>query len=174
VPVITVAAVDQNRRPAAFTDWGGPAEVAAPGVRIWSSAPQYSTTLFPDGTDGTGWLNGTSMATPFVSGVAAILRAHGVDAEATQAALLNTAQPVAGANWLGHGVVNAAGALDYATAHPHPGVAPAFAPRWFRWMHFILLWAILLKYFWVLIHALRRRWSTRRFSTGIEMIGVAR
>jgi hypothetical protein len=26
----------------------------------------------------------------------------------------------------------------------------------------------------VLIHALRRRWSTRRFSTGIEMIGVAR
>ena len=52
VPVITVAAVDQNRHPASFTNWGGPAEVAAPGVDIWSTAPEYPTTLFPNGTDG--------------------------------------------------------------------------------------------------------------------------
>jgi subtilisin family serine protease len=54
VPVITVAAVDESRHPAAFTNWGGPAEVAAPGVGIWSTAPSYPTTLFPNGTDGTG------------------------------------------------------------------------------------------------------------------------
>jgi serine protease len=172
VPVITVAAVDQNRRQASFTNWGGPAEVAAPGVQIWSTAPQYSTTLFPDGTDGTGWLDGTSMATPFVSGVAALLRAHGADAAATQAALLNTAEPVAGVNLLGHGVVNAAAALDYATAHPHSGVALAFAPSWYRWTQFSLLSAILLKYSWALLHTVRRHWSTRRFSTGIEAVSV--
>ena len=132
VPVITAAAVDQTRQPASFTNWGGPAEVAAPGVDIWSSAPAYPTTLFSNGTDGTGELDGTSMATPFVSGVAALLRAEGSTAAATQAALLKTAQPVAGVNVLGHGVVNAGAALTYAKSHPHPRVALEFAPRWFR------------------------------------------
>ena len=157
VPVITVAAVDQSRHPASFTNWGGPAEVAAPGVAIWSTAPQYPTTLFPDGTDGTAVLDGTSMATPFVSGVAALVRAQGATTAATQAALLNTAQPVAGVNTLGHGIINAAAALSYAKTHRHPGVAQDFAPRWYRATEFTLLAAVIVKYSWALIQMLRRR-----------------
>jgi subtilisin family serine protease len=157
VPVITVAAVDQSRHPASFTNWGGPAEVATPGVAIWSTAPQYPTTLFPDGTDGTAVLDGTSMATPFVSGVAALLRAQGATPAATQAALLNTAQPVAGVNILGHGIINPAAALSYANAHPHPQVAADFAPLWYRWTQFTLLAAVLVKYSWALIQMWRRR-----------------
>jgi hypothetical protein len=127
-------------------------------VGIWSTAPQYPTTLFPNGSDGTGVLDGTSMATPFVSGAAALLRAHGASTSAAQQALLHTAQPVTGEKVLGHGVVNASAAVSYAKAHPHPRVALAFAPRWFRWAQFTLLAAVVVKYSWVLIHILRRRW----------------
>jgi subtilisin family serine protease len=163
VPAITVAAVDQNLQPAPFTNWGGTAEVAAPGVHIWSTAPWYPTTLFPLGTDGTGWLSGTSMATPFVSGIAALLRADGATAAATQAALLKTAEPVEGATVLGHGVVNAAAALTYAKAHPHPQVAADFAPAWFRWTRLTLLATVVVKYTWALIQMVRRRWAARPF-----------
>ena len=99
------------------------------------------------------------MATPFVSGVAALVRAQGTTPAATQAALLNTAQPVAGVNTLGHGIINAAAALSYAKTHPHPGVAQDFAPRWYRWTQFTLLAAVLIKYAWVIIPAVRRRRS---------------
>ena len=174
VPVITVAAVDESRHPASFTNWGGSAEVAAPGVGIWSTAPSYPTTLFPDGTDGTGQLDGTSMATPFVSGVAALLRAHGATTAATQAAILDTAQPVSGVDVLGRGVVNAATALTYAKAHPHPLVGLEFAPRWFRWAQFILLAAVVVKYSWVLIRMMLRRPPARRLSSGgAPTFGVA-
>ena len=172
VPVITVAAVDENRHPASFTNWGGPAEVAAPGVGIWSTAPSYPTTLFPNGTDGTGQLDGTSMATPFISGVAALLRAHGATAAATQAAILRTAQPVSGVDVLGRGVVNAATALPYAQAHPHPLVGLDFAPRWFRWAQLILLAAVVGKYSWLLIRTVRRRSDRRPSSRIAPMYGV--
>jgi subtilisin family serine protease len=157
VPVITVAAVDNNRQPASFTNWGGPSEVAAPGVEVWSTAPQYPTTLWPEGTAGEGTLDGTSMATPFVSGVAAVIRAHHASASATQAALLRTAQSVAGASILGHGVVDAAAALSYAAAHPNPRVGLDFAPRWFRLTQLILVVAVAVKYGIVLVLWLRRR-----------------
>jgi hypothetical protein len=71
--------------------------------------------------------------------------------------LLNTAQPVAGVNTLGHGIINAAAALSYAKTHRHPGVAQDFAPRWYRATEFTLLAAVIVKYSWALIQMLRRR-----------------
>jgi hypothetical protein len=113
------------------------------------------------------------MATPFVSGVAALLRAHGATAAATQAAILHTAQPMSGVDVLGRGVVNAATALTYAQAHPHPLVGLDFAPRWFRWAQLILLAAVVGKYSWLLIRTVRRRSDRRPSSRIAPTYGVA-
>lgn len=62
---IAVTAVDINRKIADFSSYGGEAEIAAAGKNI------YSTYL----NNGYATLSGTSMATPIITGAAAIL--HG-------------------------------------------------------------------------------------------------
>jgi hypothetical protein len=81
---------------------------------------------------------------------------------------------VSGVDVLGHGVVNAATALTYARAHPHPFVALDFAPEWFRWAQLILLAAVVVKYSWVLIRRMRRRPPPRRLSPEIAATGVTK
>ncbi|MBI2853339.1 MAG: S8 family serine peptidase [Chloroflexi bacterium] len=68
--VIAVAATDQNDNKASFSTYGGWVDVASPGVSIYSTLPNHASGI---GTQNYGTLQGTSMAAPFVTGLAALV-----------------------------------------------------------------------------------------------------
>jgi len=71
---IAVSATDQNDQKADFSNYGPEIEVAAPGVDIYSTLPTYHVTLNDWGYSmNYDYLDGTSMATPHVSGAVALL-----------------------------------------------------------------------------------------------------
>ena len=107
--VMSVGATDAAGERAWFSNCNGDVEIAAPGVDVWSTTPGNTYAA----------ISGTSMATPHVSGVAAMVMSEkGTDAAQTRNTLRSTGEGDAGCN--STKVVNLAAALGGATSEPAP------------------------------------------------------
>ena len=71
--VIAVAATDQNDAKASWSSYGSWVDVAAPGVSIFSTVPNHPNSNRVFWHYDYGSLSGTSMATPFVAGLAGLV-----------------------------------------------------------------------------------------------------
>lgn len=110
--VIAVAATDRNGARASFSNFGAGIDVSAPGVSILSTRNNGTTTPT---TENFSLLSGTSMASPHVAGVVALMQAAAAKTPATvEQNLKNTARPLPGAcsGGCGAGIVDARAAVD--------------------------------------------------------------
>jgi subtilisin family serine protease len=83
--VVSVAAVDKNKKPASFTNRDPGVDIAAPGVNVYSSVPGGKFAAY----------SGTSMACPHVSGVfASILGERRMDNTEAENLLYDTAEDI--------------------------------------------------------------------------------
>jgi subtilisin family serine protease len=111
--VIGVAATDQDDLRAVFSSTGPAVELSAPGVDIRSTLPD----------EGGAYLSGTSMASPHVAGVAALVFAANPECDnvAVRNILAATAIPLGDPDQYGFGRVHAVGAvLAVCEATPPP------------------------------------------------------
>jgi serine protease len=128
--VITVAATDRNGVRASFSNYGSVVEIAAPGVSLWSTLNAGTTV---PGSPTYAQYNGTSMATPHVAGVAALMLAANPSLTPAQVVALMqaTAHPFATGGCplgCGSGIVDAAkavAALPPTVTSVTPGNGPA-------------------------------------------------
>jgi len=120
--VITVASVTSDSARSSFSNYGTTIEVSAPGSNIMSTVNTGTTT---PSTAGYASMNGTSMASPHVAGVVALVQSRRkalglatMSPTDVETLLKNTAYPLAGActGGCGAGIVDARKAVDAAGA----------------------------------------------------------
>ena len=120
-PIISVGATGAGGKKASYSCYGDYVDIAAPGgdgsYSVWSTLP---TVLVRSGYGGSGW-QGTSMACPHASGVAALLISYfggpGFTAEACKEYLLNGAGEEVGDDKPIGRRLDALGAFEYGIAH---------------------------------------------------------
>jgi subtilisin family serine protease len=95
--------------------------LVAPGEGILSTAPTTPTRTFPRGTDGYAKLDGTSMAAPYVAGVAALLVAQARTRADVERILFETARGGGKDPRLGAGILDARAAVHESWPE-HPAV----------------------------------------------------
>ncbi|HAS21691.1 MAG TPA: peptidase S8, partial [Idiomarina loihiensis] len=115
--VVSVAAVDSSKQLASFSQKNSQVEVSGPGVNVLST--------YPEGTGGQGnygTMSGTSMASPHVAGVAALVWSHHptCSAQEIRSVLNTTAQDLGAAGRdvkFGYGLAQTKDAIDYIDAN---------------------------------------------------------
>ncbi|MGO7050133.1 S8 family serine peptidase [Rhizobium johnstonii] len=113
---LAVAATDQSNRRATFSNRGPQLDISAPGVMIRST---YLANSYRE-------LNGTSMATPHVAGVCAIVLSQHPEMLplALQRHLEATAMPLGAPDQYGRGLVHAERAITAAVRTTSPQIVP--------------------------------------------------
>lgn len=114
--VIAVAATDNKDAKASFSTYGKWVDVAAPGVRVYSTLPDYATVLGAQNSLSPGYdiLSGTSMASPIAAATAALVWStpSGTSNSAVRVKVESTADPISGTgSYWAHGRVNACKAV---------------------------------------------------------------
>lgn len=145
---VAVSAVGPTGELASYSSWGKELDIAAPGgdkrARGREEDGVLQNTIAPGnpGENVYAFFNGTSMATPHVAGVAALLWAAGAKTpDQVEQALYKGADHTRSGEWndkFGHGVLDAKGALDALAG----GGGGAKVPWWKKILAFV--WAFIL------------------------------
>jgi serine protease len=118
--VIAVASVTSTGARSSFSNYGAGIDIAAPGSSIYSTLNSGTTS---PSTESYATYSGTSMATPHVAGVVALMQAYATTPKTPaqiEALLKSTARPfpVTPSQTIGAGIANAKGAVDAVNAPP--------------------------------------------------------
>lgn len=116
--VLAVSATDSADAIANYSNIGPEINVAAPGTHIYSCMPNYNVTMNSQGiSQNYDYLDGTSMATPHVSGLAALLLSYDntLGADQVRHTIESNAVDLGTPGWdqsFGYGRIDAHAALD--------------------------------------------------------------